>query len=91
MTRGDPPLLVELFTLFDDTFVQRQFNRRRRLVLPSLGRAAWLPQPEDLDDARVVLAVQGLEQVDLAAIRSWCVIDGTTDRLEAVLAALPAE
>jgi hypothetical protein len=31
------------------------------------------------------------EQVDLAAIRSWCVIDGTTDRLEAVLAALPAE
>jgi hypothetical protein len=103
-TRTDPPLLVELFTLFDDAFVQHQFNRRRRLVLPSLGRAAWLPLPEDLivqklrwgrakdlDDARDVLAVQGLERVDLGAIRSWCVVHGTTDRLDAVLAALPVE
>jgi hypothetical protein len=102
-TRINPPLLVELFTLFDDAFVQHQFSRRRRLVLPSLGRAAWIPQPEDLvvqklrwgrakdlDDARDVLAVQGLENFDLAAIRSWCVIHGTTDRLDAVLAALPA-
>jgi hypothetical protein len=101
--RINPPLLVELFTLFDDAFVQHQFSRRRRLVLPSLGRAAWIPQPEDLvvqklrwgrakdlDDARDVLAVQGLENFDLAAIRSWCVIHGTTDRLDAVLAALPA-
>jgi hypothetical protein len=103
-TRTDPPLLVELFTLFDDAFVQHQFNRRRRLVLPSLGRAAWLPLPEDLvvqklrwgrakdlDDARDVLAVQGLERVDLGAIRSWCVVHGTTERLDAVLAALPVE
>ena len=103
-TRSDPPLLVELFTLFDDAFVKHQFSRRRRLVLPSLGRAAWLPQPEDLvvqklrwgrakdlDDARDVLAVQGLEKFDLAAIRSWCLIHGTADRLDAVLAALPAE
>jgi len=103
-TRTDPPFLVELFALFDDAFVQHQFHRRRRVVLPSLGRAVWLPRPEDLivqklrwgrgkdlDDARDVLAVQGLESVDLAGIRSWCLLHGTTDRLEAVLAAIPAE
>ena len=103
-TRTDPPLLIELFALFDDAFVQHQFKRRRRLVLPSIGRAAWVPQPEDLvvqklrwgrakdlDDARDVLAVQGFERVDLGAIRSWCLLHGTTDRLDAVLAAIPAE
>jgi hypothetical protein len=96
-TRSDPPLLVELFAL-------HQFHRRRRIVLPSLGRAAWLPRPEDLvvqklrwgrgkdlDDARDVLAVQGLDHVDLAEIRTWCLQHGTIDRLDAVLAALPAE
>jgi hypothetical protein len=101
-TRTDPPLLVELFALFDDAFVKHQFSRRRQLVLPSLGRVVWLPRPEDLvvqkirwgrskdlDDARDVLAVQGLERVDLAAIRSWCLLHGTTDRLNAVLAAIP--
>ena len=103
-TRSDPPMLVELFALFDDPFVQHQFHRRRRIVLPSLGRAAWLPRPEDLvvqklrcgrgkdlDDARDVLAVQGLDHVDLAEIRVWCLQHGTIDRLDAVLAALPAE
>ena len=103
-TRSDPPLLVGLFALFDDPFVQHQFHRRRRIVLPSLGRATWLPRPEDLvvqklrwgrgkdlDDARDVLAVQGLDHVDLAEIRAWCLQHGTIDRLDAVLAALPAE
>ena len=97
-------MLVELFALFDDPFVQHQFHRHRRIVLPSLGRVAWLPQPEDLvvqklrwgrgkdlDDARDVLAVQGLGHLDLAGIRAWCLQHGTIDRLDAVIAALPAE
>jgi hypothetical protein len=46
---------------------------------------------KDLDDARDVLAVQGLERIDLVAIRSWCFLHGTSDRLDAVLAAIPAE
>jgi hypothetical protein len=45
---------------------------------------------KDLDDARDVLAVQGLDDVDLAEIRAWCLQHGTIDRLDAVLAAIPA-
>ena len=101
-TRTDPPFLVELFALFDDAFVQHQFHRRRRVVLPSLGRAVWLPRPEDmivqklrwgrgkdLDDARDVLAVQGPESLDMDYIRGWCLQHGTAERLTAALQGTP--
>jgi hypothetical protein len=58
------------------------------LVVQKLRRG----RAKDLDDARDVLAVQGeLERIDLGAIRSWCLLHGTADRLDAVLAAIPAE
>ena len=46
---------------------------------------------EPIQRVVATLAVQGIENFDLAAIRAWCVSHGTTDRLDAVLAALPAE
>src|SRR5262245_51024206 len=60
-----------------------------------LGRATWLPTPEDvvvqklrwgrnkdLDDARDVLAVQGPETLDMGYIRRWCAEHSTAERLK---------
>jgi hypothetical protein len=104
MTRGLPPLVVELFTLFDDAFVQEQFARRRERFLATLGKSVPVPTAEDviihklrrargkdIDDARDVLAVQGLDRVDLDYIRRWCERHGTRAALDAIVAALPAE
>ena len=101
-TRHSPPLNVELFELFDDAFVQSQFGRRQQRFSKQLGRATWLPTPEDvvvqklrwgrnkdLDDARDVLAVQGPETLDTAYIEKWCSQHGTMDRLRAALAGIP--
>jgi hypothetical protein len=100
--REGPPFKVELFELFDDPFVQSEFARRKQVHVPMLGRATWLPTPEDvvvqklrwgrnkdLDDARDVLAVQGPETLDMAYIEKWCAQHGTTERLRAALAGIP--
>jgi len=97
-----PAFKVELFELFDDPFVMEQFARKRKLLSTQLGRAVWLPTPEDvvvqklrwgrnkdLDDARDVLAVQGPETLDMAYIESWCIRHGTTQRLNDALAWIP--
>ncbi len=99
---SNPPFKVELFELFDDPFVQSQFQRKRKLFSSQLQRTAWLPTPEDvvvqklrwgrgkdLDDARDVLAVQGPETLDMKYIRDWCGQHGTLDRLEKALAEIP--
>jgi hypothetical protein len=101
-SRLEPPFKVELFEVFDDPFVQSEFARRQQVFVPMLGRATWLPTPEDvvvqklrwgrnkdLDDARDVLAVQGPETLDMAYIEGWCARHGTTDRLHAALAGIP--
>jgi len=101
-SRFMPPFKVELFEMFDDPFVQSEFARRREVFVPMLGRATWLPAPEDvvvqklrwgrskdLDDARDVLAVQGPESLDMAYIEQWCARHGTTERLRAALAGIP--
>jgi hypothetical protein len=98
----DTGLSVELFELFDDPFVASQFQRRSRFFSNALQREVWLPTAEDiitqkirwgrskdLDDARDVLAVQGPETLDMAHIRNWCSIHGTTGRLETLLDSLP--
>jgi len=103
-TRGLPPLIVELFTLFDDPFVQEQFARRREHFMPTVGRSVPVPTPEDvivqklrwgrakdLDDARDVLAVQTAAGLDMDYIRGWCSRHGTTAALDAILAVLPPE
>jgi hypothetical protein len=100
--RGDIPLKVELFELFNDPFVMSQFARKRQRFSQQIGRATWLPTPEDvvvqklrwgrnkdLDDARDVLAVQGPETLDMAYIEKWCVQHGTIERLRAALAGIP--
>lgn len=97
-----PPLKVELFELFEDPFVMTQFARKRRLFSHQIGRATWLPTPEDLvvqklrwgrskdlDDARDVLAVQGTETLDLAYIENWCAQHGSSQRLRDALAGIP--
>lgn len=103
---GRPPedtgLSVELFELFEDPFVDAQFQRRNRFFSPALDRQVWLPTPEDivvqkirwgrskdLDDARDVLAVQGPETLDMTYIKNWCSTHGTTERLEDILDNLP--
>ena len=47
-TFTNPPFKVELFELFDDPFVQGQFQRTRRLFSTQIQRRAWLPTPEDV-------------------------------------------
>jgi hypothetical protein len=101
-SRSAPPFKVELFEMFDDPFVHSEFSRRRRTLVPILGREVWLPSPEDvvvqkirwgrnkdLDDARDVLAVQGPETLDLAYVEAWCDTHGTRGRLQAILDSLP--
>ncbi|HXJ55820.1 MAG TPA: hypothetical protein VNU68_04070 [Verrucomicrobiae bacterium] len=101
-SRSSPPFKVELFEVIDDPFVQSEFARRQQVFVPMLGRATWLPTPEDvivqklrwgrnkdLDDARDVLAVQGPETLDMAYIEGWCARHGTTDRLQTALAGIP--
>lgn len=98
----NPPFKVELFELFDDPFVQSQFQRKRQLFSIQIQRHAWLPTPEDvvvqklrwgrnkdLDDARDVLAVQGPETLDMEYIERWCGLHGTLDRLKTALDGIP--
>jgi hypothetical protein len=101
-SKGSLPYKVELFELFDDPFVQEEFNRRRKVFVPLLKCSTWLPTPEDvvvqklrwgrskdLDDARDVLAVQGPENLDMAYVKGWCVRHGTMERLNAALDSIP--
>ena len=101
-SRSAPPFKVELFEMFDDPFVQSEFTRRQQVFIPVLGRATWLPTPEDvivqklrwgrskdLDDARDVLAVQGTDSLDMVYIEKWCAQHGTRERLQAALAGIP--
>jgi len=99
---GSPPYRLEVFEVFDDPFVHAEFSRRRRVFVPMLARATWLPTAEDvvvqklrwgrgkdLDDARDVLAVQGPESLDMDYIRGWCLQHGTAERLTAALQGTP--
>lgn len=98
-TATDPPLQVEVFELFADDFVQEQFDRRRQFFDSRLQRTIWLPTPEDLivqkirwgrpkdlDDARDVLAVQGVDALDLERIQMWCDRHDRTAALKNIVA-----
>ena len=102
VSRGAPPFKVELFEMFSDPFVESEFSRRRKKHVPLLNREIWLPTAEDvivqklrwgrskdLDDARDVLAVQGLETLDMDYIGNWCAAHGTAGRLRDILDSLP--
>lgn len=97
-----PVFQVELFELFNDPFVTEQFRRRRQLRSSQLQHTTWLPTAEDiivqkirwgrskdLDDARDVLAVQGVENIDMPYIENWCSIHGTSARLNDIITSLP--
>lgn len=101
-TRTSPYLKVELFELFDDPFVKKQFERRVKMVVPQLEIDAYLPTPEDvivqklrwarskdLTDAIDVLAVQGPAHLDMNYIQHWCGEHGCSERLEDALAKIP--
>lgn len=103
-THGEPPVMVELFVLFDDAFVREQFSRRRQRFVATIGRPVMVPTPEDvivqklrwargkdIDDVRDVLAVQGVRALDMDYVRGWCERHGTSAALDAILAALPQE
>ncbi len=102
--REGPPVKVELFELFDDSFVTAQFQRRRSLFSNQLRRTIRVPTAEDLivqklrwgrgkdlDDARDVLAVQGPEALDMQYIAEWCATHGTSGRLRVILAEIPPQ
>lgn len=101
-SRSSPPFKVELFEMFEDSFVESEFSRRRKAFVPLLNRDIWLPTAEDvivqklrwgrskdLDDARDVLAVQGPETLDMPYVEQWCSIHGTSARLAEILKSLP--
>ena len=97
-----PHLQVELFELFDDPFVQAQFNRRLQVISDQLEQPLWVPtaedvvvqklrwaRPKDLDDARDILAVQEPENLDMEYIRNWCRQHDSEGRLDETLAKMP--
>ncbi len=101
-SKSSPPYKVELFEMFDDAFVESEFSRRQRKFVPLLDREIMLPTAEDvivqkirwgrskdIDDARDVLAVQGIEALDMSYIEKWCATHGTSGRLSDILSSLP--
>jgi hypothetical protein len=101
-TRQVPPFKVELFELFDDPFVKEQFHRRRRMFSTQLKVTTWFPTAEDvvvqklrwgrgkdLEDARDVIAVQGVETLDMGYVEKWCGIHGIMARLKNALSEIP--
>lgn len=102
VSRGVPPLKIELFETFDDDFVRSEFSRRSLRFVPMLNRPIWLPtaedvvvqklrwaRPKDLEDARDVLAVQDPATLDMDYVRKWCAEHGSEGRLDAVLDSIP--
>ncbi len=101
-TTSPPPVKIELFEIFDDPFVLREFERKQQIFIPILNRSGWVPSAEDvivqklrwgrskdLDDVADILAVQGPETLDMPYIENWCAIHKTTERLQATLARIP--
>lgn len=99
---GHSAVSIELFELFDDAFVISQFRRKRQYHSPTLDRTVWLPtaedvivqklrwaRPKDLEDARDVIAVQQVRNLDLPYIEHWCQQHGSLPRLQAILDAMP--
>jgi hypothetical protein len=103
-SRTNPPVVVELFELGADPFLQSRFARRRQEYSAQMQRHAWLPTPEDIivqklrwarpkdiEDAASVLAVRSLASLDMAYIEHWCALHGTTGRLHAVIESIPPD
>jgi hypothetical protein len=103
-SKSSPPIVVELFELGDDPFVQSRFARRRQEYSAQMQRHAWLPTAEDvivqklrwarhkdLEDAGSVLAVRGTATLDMAYIEHWCGQHGTLERLNAVIESIPPD
>lgn len=97
----DTPFKVELFLKGADSHHLVQWERKRRLFNPVIGREVWMPSPEDVViqklrwgrpqdriDAENVLAVQRLT-LDWPYIERWCDTHGTRALLEELRAALP--
>jgi len=95
-------LATKVIETFQDPFVESEFSRRKNVFVPILQRTTWVPTPEDvvvqklrwgrnkdLDDARDVLAVQGIETLDRDYIERWCRQHGTMDRLLAAIEQIP--
>ena len=102
VSRTPPPINVELFETFDDAFVRSEFSRRLEVFVPLLSRSTWVPTAEDviiqklrwgrakdLEDARDVLAVQGVESLDIEYMENWCAEHGTVDLLRTAITEIP--
>ena len=92
---------IELFRFTNDPHHQQRLARRVYQSVPGLGRAMWLPTPEDvviqklrwgrdkdLDDISNVLAVSA-KLLDWDYLRHWTTIHGTWELLEQRQAKLP--
>ena len=104
LQKNRPFLKIELFELFDDPFVMAQFERRKKMVVPTLGVITFVPTAEDviiqklrwardkdLLDALDVIIVQQLANLDMDYIRHWCREHGTEGRLVDALERIPVE
>ena len=93
--------VIELFQLSLDRFDLQRFERRTRILLPSLGRTVFFPTAEDviimklqwgrakdLDDARGVMAVQS-DALDWDYIRMWTTEHRTLARMNEIRNSLP--
>lgn len=103
-TKNRPFLKIELFELFDDPVVVAQFERRKKMVVPTLGVTTFVPTAEDviiqklrwardkdLLDALDVIIVQQPENLDMDYIRRWCREHATEGRLADALERIPPE
>jgi hypothetical protein len=101
---GNPQLQVELFELFDDPFVLAQFERKVLLYSPQVGAEIWAPTAEDvlvqklrwgrakdLDDARDIIAIQEIKNLEMDYVHHWCGIHKSEERLREAINRIPKD
>jgi hypothetical protein len=98
----EPGFKVELFIKSHDPHHLVQWQRKVFIFNALVGKEVWMPtaedvvvqkvrwgRPQDRVDAQYVIGVQG-GALDMTYIRKWCDQHGTAQRLNEILAGLPA-
>jgi hypothetical protein len=103
-SKKNKAIIVELFLLGTEAYVVERFRRRQRVFVSALRSEVWLPtaedvivqklrwaRPKDLEDARDVLAVQTVENLDMAYIEKWCTAHGSLELLRKIESEIPPD
>jgi hypothetical protein len=98
-----PAFTVELFEATDDPHDVARLSRRisvsfadrsvwfatpEDVIITKLNWYQRARRSKDIDDVRGVLAVQGIDALDIVYLRSWCDRHGTRDLLEKLIVEL---